>query len=229
MLLTFNYFPSAFKDVKVTDYISAISSVISLLVAFYAFYFAKDYLGQERRKNAAKIAIDIIQKDLPQLSQMDDVFDTLYTLEQTINRFHKSFTPEQEHECIKIFCDYKEKLPALIKAMNNKYDAFKANIFSASIIGCKIRSDNEIFNKLLRNYQLLLVCMLGVNESLSIALEYDYNESLGQFINPGKVEKKLKKLDDSIVQSMAYYKKFNDEFSSIQNEIIDLDDLFIFK
>ncbi|EON3342316.1 TPA: hypothetical protein ACUU9N_003811 [Yersinia enterocolitica] len=229
MLLTFYYFPSAFKDVKITDYISSVSSTLSLIVAFYAFLFAKDYLGQERGKNASKIAIDIIQKDVKQLSKMSDVFDALYTLEQNIRHFHKSTTPEQENECIKIFSHYQNELVVVMKGMDEKYDTIKYNILSASIVGCKIRKDVEVFNDIFKNYQILLLRIVDINRVLSIALEFEHHESIGQFINPGKVEEHLPELNDSITRAITYYKKTNADIYKIQNELVDLDDLFIFK
>ncbi|QLO88711.1 hypothetical protein [Enterobacter sp. RHBSTW-00975] len=226
-LFIFN--PALFKDVKITDYISAISSMVSLLIAFYAFYFAKDYLVQEKRKNAAKLAFDIIQKDLPQISQLDEVFDSLYVLEQTIKRFHKSLTPDEEHYCIDVFIKYNEKLSAVVKDLHNKNNILKTNLLSASILGCKIRDDVDTFDKILRNHQFLMLSVIGIREVLITSLEYENNEELGQFVNPGKVESQLDKLNDSITQSLYYYKQFNNEVSKIQSDTVDVDSLFVFK
>ncbi|MCW6030152.1 hypothetical protein [Pantoea sp. JK] len=229
MIIGFHHFsPELFKDVKITDYISSVSSMLSLVIAIYAFYYAKDFLGQERKRNASNFAIEILHKDVMSLSKTQDVFYILYGIEQAIRQFYKATTNEEERRVIANLKACNEKLPKLLENMSDKVGLMREDIFKASIVGCKIRSDVTIFDDVMRDYNYLTIKMMQLQEDLSYVLAPKIDDVLGEFINQGEVEKKLPKLDETITSVTFYFKKVQSKIQEVQGMKLDLNDVFIF-
>lgn len=145
-------FPSLYAGSKITDWISSIFTMLSFLAAIVAIYYAKNYLGQERHKNASNIAIDILHKDMILLSSLQQQQQILFIIDNRTQYFIQSTNNTSDDFCIKHFASTYLNMRSLVESMDSVIELIGNDIFKARIVGCTFKNKNNTITKTFKDY-----------------------------------------------------------------------------
>lgn len=147
-----DFYPTIYDGIKITDWISSISTVLSFLVAIFAFWYAKNYLVQERYKNASNFAIDILHKDMVLLSSLQKQQQLLFIIDNRTQFFIHSTDNHQEDFCIKHLASTYLSMRELIESMDTSLELVGNDIFKARIVGCTFKNKDNAITNVVKDY-----------------------------------------------------------------------------
>lgn len=239
VFFTSETYPSLYKDVKITDYLSSTFTILSFLVAFFAYRYAKDYIKQERHKNASTFAIDILHKDMVLLSSLEEQDFLLYMLSQRMIFYIHSTGKDSDHFCVKHMANIYQKLQPKIASMKINIEILQNDIFKARIVGCTIRDEQNDIYKLLEDYTTLMSKLNRLTVMLASFLTpyygYDYNNIKPEtdilIYFPGGTDERtesLKDVNELYLESDKLIKSIFDRFKALREGNHDLNEVFKF-
>ena len=240
IFITSKNFPSLYKDIKITDYIGSIFTISSFMVALFAYRYAKDYIGQERYKNASTFAIDILHKDMVLLSSLDNEDLLLYMLSQRMTFYIHSSDKHNDDFCIKHIAGIYKKLNPIVELMRGNITLVENDIFKARIVGCTIRSERKEISLILRDYEMLASKLNQLTVLIAAFLVPYYGFNYNN-IDPGNeigIElihdshertEKLKEVSDLYTQANDLIKSIKKQFLTLRDGSHDLNLVFQFK
>lgn len=151
--------PSLYAGLKITDWISSIFTMLSFFAAIIAIYYAKNYLGQERHKNASNFAIDILHKDMILLSSLQKQEQLLYIIDNRTQYFIHSTNNQADDFCIKHFASTYLNMVSVIESMDSTTELIGNDIYKARIVGCTFKVENNSITQSFKDYTELKECL----------------------------------------------------------------------
>ncbi|WP_159378315.1 hypothetical protein [Pantoea dispersa] len=228
-----------YKDVKITDYLSSVFTVLSFFVAFNAYKYAKDYLKQERHKSASAFAIDVLHKDMVLLGSLEKEDTLLYILGQRLLMYTHSSSKQHDIFCVKHMAKVYNELIPMIDVMRSNIELVNNDIFKAKIVGCNfINKDNDVL-EIIEDYNLLKNHLNRLSAVLAAFLipyyGYDYSK-----INPdskilielpfGSYERQqeLKDVNENYIEADKTIKSIMLKFRGLRSGKVELNEVFTF-
>lgn len=236
-----DFYPAIYNGIKITDWISSISTVLSFLVSILAFWYAKNYLVQERYKNASNFAIDILHKDMVMLSSLQKQQQLLLIIDNRTQFFIHSTNNESDEFCIKHLASIYISMRSLIESMDTSLELVGNDIFKAKIVGCTFKIKGNAITKIVKDYtelkEKLNRLYILVGSQLLPYYEFNYNKiDPDEYIHihfPDQRGAEREEMFRDIVVLTTDCKRLtsliNDQVKELRESVSDLQEIFNFK
>jgi hypothetical protein len=197
IFISAKYFPDLYKEVKITDWISAGSSIFSAIIAFFAYRYAKNYLKQERHKNATAIALDIIHNDFLSIQNTLRHIVTLNYLKENFKSIIHIDKGLDLYEKIKNITLLYNRMYEVLSEIDSVKKMMANDIYKAHAVGCTLKNEKNDFKHILEIYDELNLSLYELHYFVYEFLMpfYDFEDANLEVENYILIENQLKKVN----------------------------------